>query len=308
MTTAEVPAFDASDDGLHEHSRDFYDTETFWYSFFVPHRKMGGWLYTSLRSQPGTCAGGAWIWDDRSADPWLIPFFEQFSWLRYPAGSDAGRLRFPTGMTIEALRPLTSYDLAYTDRDRLAVDLRFEALEAPVALRSGAPPYPRAHHFDQTGRVTGTVRLDGEQIDVDCYAMRDRSWGRRTERGYSRVGYVWAASADTSFLAYSLPNESEDRIHTGYLRSGSEVSYLLGGSRRTERDPTTGWITAMTVDATDERGRALHADGRASSRMILPGSTSICINTLVQWQVDGVTIWGEDQDVWPIKDYRCRAR
>ncbi|MDE3205048.1 MAG: hypothetical protein KGQ66_12625 [Acidobacteriota bacterium] len=300
----DAPSFNASDDGLHRPSSDFYDTETFWYSFFVPERRMGGWLYTSLRSQPGVCAGGAWIWDDRSVDPWSIPFFEQFSWLRYPSEADPARLRFPTGMTIEVLQPLMSYDLVYTDRDRLEVELRFDALEAPVALRSGSPPYPKAHHFDQTGHVTGIVRLDGEEIVVDCYAMRDRSWGRRTERGYPRVGYVWAASPETSFLAYSVPDRTEDRAHSGYLRSGSVLSYLRRGARQTERDPVTGWVTSMTIDAADEQGRALHAEGVALSRMVLPGSTSICINTLMRWDIGGATIWGEDQDVWPIKDYR----
>lgn len=65
---------------------------------------------------------------------------------------------------------------------------RFEALEPPVPLRTGGPPYPKAHHFDQTGHVTGMITLDNEPIAVDCFAMRDRSWGPRPERGYRRVG------------------------------------------------------------------------------------------------------------------------
>ena len=60
----------------------------------------------------------------------------------------------------------------------------------------------------------------------------------------------------------------------------------------------------MIVDATDEEGRELHAEGRAVSRMILPGSTSICINTSIVWTINGAVVHGEDQDVWPIKEYR----
>ena len=52
--------------------------------------------------------------------------------------------------------------------------LRFEAVEPPVPLRTGEPPYPKARHFDQSGRVTGTVTRDGDPIAVDCYAMRNR--------------------------------------------------------------------------------------------------------------------------------------
>jgi hypothetical protein len=72
-------------------------------------------------------------------------------------------------------------------------------------------------------------------------------------------------------------------------------------------DPSTKWVTGMTIDATDERGRELHAEGHARSRMILPGSSSICINTSVEWTIDGVVVHGEDQDVWPIKEYRTAA-
>ena len=57
--------FIPEDDGPHPATGDFYETETFWYSFFVPERGIGGWLYTSLRATAGVCAGGAWIWDGR---------------------------------------------------------------------------------------------------------------------------------------------------------------------------------------------------------------------------------------------------
>jgi hypothetical protein len=300
-----IPEFSATDDGLHAMPDEFYATETFWYSFFVPERAMGGWLYTSLRQNAGTCAGGAWIWNDKATDPWQIPFFEQYSWLRYgdqPSGPQ--HQAFPTGMSIDVRVPLMSYDMAFTDRDRLKIALQFDALEPPVALRSGTPPYPAAHHFDQTGRTHGTIELDGETIEVDCYAMRDRSWGPRFERGYHRVGYSWAAAGDVTFLTYSIPSADTDNIHTGYFRIGDEVSYIADGRRRVERDPVTNWVTGMVIEATDEQGRELHAQGRALSRMILPGSTTICVNTSMEWTINGTIVHGEDQDVWPIKEYR----
>jgi hypothetical protein len=63
----------------------------------------------------------------------------------------------------------------------------------------------------------------------------------------------------------------------------------------------------MTIEATDERGWHLHAEGRALSRMILPGATSICINTSIEWRINGAVVHGEDQDVWPINEYRLAA-
>jgi hypothetical protein len=301
--------FTAADDGLHAATDNFYETETFWFSFFVPERAIGGWLYVSVKATAGVCAGGAWIWDASATEPWRIPFYENFSWLRLGAMPDGpDLLSFPTGTTIRVIEPLTSYDLVHDDRDRLRIDLRFDALEPPIALRSGEPPYPAAHHFDQTGHVAGTIRLDGDTIDVDCHAMRDRSWGPRPERGYNRIGYVWAAVPAVGFLAYSLPQGDVDSIHAGYHRVGDVVSYIASGRRTLERQPESKLVTAMTVDAVDELGRELHAEGRAVSRLVLPGSTNICINTSMEWIIDGNVVHGEDQDVWPNKEFRSAGR
>ena len=296
--------FTAIDDGPHAPSDNFYETETYWYSFFVPERALGGWIYTSLKGTAGVCAGGAWIWDATASEPWRSPFYENFSWLRLGAQPDApGHLAFPTGTQITVREPLMAYDLVHDDRDRLRLDLRFDALEVPVPLRSGTPPYPKAHHFDQTGHVTGTIVLDGETIPVDCYAMRDRSWGPRPERGSMRIGYVWAAAPDTTFLTYSLPDGDIDSIHTGYYRVGDSVAHITSGRRTVIRDEEHNWVTGMTVEAVDELGRQLYAEGRAISRLVHMGSTSICINTSMEWSIDGVVVHGEDQDVWPMKEF-----
>ena len=297
--------FTEVDDGLHELSG-FYDTETFWFSFFVPGRSLGGWLYTTVRPVAGVSGGGAWIWDADAVDPWAIPFFEQFSALKLPVGASPQRLAFPNGVTIVRREPLMAYDLDYDDRKRLRVSLHFDAVEPPVPLLSGAPPYPNAHHFDQIGRVAGVVELDGETLPVDCYAMRDRSWGRRNERGYRRVGYTWAGDNDLSLLTYTSPTADCDDVHTGYLRRDGQIGRLVGGHRVVARDAGSGWVTAIEIDAEDELGRTVHAEAEASSRMILPGPTTICINSSLRYVIDGRVVHGEDQDVWPIDEWRSR--
>jgi hypothetical protein len=211
-------------------------------------------------------------------------------------------------MTVTVREPGRVYALGYDDRDRIVVDLRFEALEPPVPLRSGQPPYPAATHYDQTGRVTGVVQLDGERIDVDCWAMRDRSWGPRPERGYHRVGYTWAAHPTLSWVAYTAPgDDAADHVHAGYLRRGEELAQLTGGRRTVTRDARHGWVTAIDVELTDGAGRVVHAHAEALSRLVLPGATSLCVNSVLRWDVDGQVLYGEDQDVWPLAEWR-RAR
>ncbi|UXA11542.1 hypothetical protein KXD97_26650 [Mycobacterium sp. SMC-8] len=308
--TDKADVFTAEDDAPHAPDPDFYFTETYWYSFFAPDRDLGGWLYAGIRPHAGVTLGGCWIWDPSGTDPWEIPFYEQYHWLKLPTGTAAG-IAFPTGMTVRTIEPTTAYQLGYTDRDRLEVDLRFDAVEPPVPLRAGTPPYPKASHFDQTGRVVGHLVLDGERIDIDCYAMRDRSWGGRRERGFHPMGYTWMASEQWSALLYSRPakGHDHDEVYAGYVRRADTVSYVRSGTRTVERDPANGWITGMRLEVQDEAGGVLNFDGVAKSRMILPGATNVCVNTALTFAAaDGMAIHGEDQDVWPISKWRKLSR
>jgi hypothetical protein len=313
MTVVHIPAapdseeFAPSDDGLHGHGDEFYFNETYWFSFFEPERGLGGWLYSGIRPKAGVTGGGCWIWDRKGTDPWEIPFFEQFNWLKPPSAADAYQLVLPNGNTVTTVESGQTYELTFDDRDRLEVRLRFTGSERPVPLRPGTPPYPKASHFDQTGHVTGHLLLDGDHIDIDCYAMRDRSWGPRRERGYQPMAYTWLADGDASLLTYSTPDgerDGTDDVYAGYLRCGGAVRYVAAGTRRARRDPVEHWIKEMTVDVVDDEGRPFSAHGHAVSRMILPTATSVCVNSLMEFTVDGRTVHGEDQDVWPMNAWR----
>lgn len=299
--------FEDVDDDLHEAGDDFYFNETVWFSFFVPERAIGGWLYSGVRPNLNASAGGCWIWDASATEPWRIPFYERFAHLKMPTTSGATMV-WPNGNVNTTVTPGMVYDLEYTDRDRLHLQLRFTGHEEPVPLLAGAPPYPKASHFDQTGRVTGQFTLDGDRFDVDCHAMRDRSWGTRKERGFRPVGYTWLANDEISLLVYSHPAENgDDAIHTGYVRRGSNVSRVQSGRREVRRDPSNGWVTEMTMTVVDSAGEQVSIIGTALSRMVLLGSTNVCVNSVMTWQVDGVQLWGEDQDVWPLPRWRVLA-
>src|ERR1700730_17538525 len=107
--TSNDEMFGPDDDGLHEPSGDFYETQTFWYSFFVAERAMGPWLYTSVRQSAGVSGGGLWLWDGDAVEPWAIPFYQQFSWLKLPSERGPERVSFPNGTSIVRREPLMSY-------------------------------------------------------------------------------------------------------------------------------------------------------------------------------------------------------
>ena len=80
-------------------------------------------------------------------------------------------------------------------------------------------------HFDQPGRVTGTLALLGDRIDVDCIAVRDRSWGRRPEHlGLTpRLSYAFGSASDgDAFLAFWDPAEPDGDVE--HLTSGRRAA------------------------------------------------------------------------------------
>ena len=74
-----MAAFTPADDGLHQLSDRWWETETAWFSFHVPERCLGGWLYTMIRPNIGTVAGGAWVWDETAELPWAVRYSTNYS-------------------------------------------------------------------------------------------------------------------------------------------------------------------------------------------------------------------------------------
>jgi hypothetical protein len=69
-----------------------------------------------------------------------------------------------------------------------------ESLRSTTAMRSN-------HHFEQAGRWRGAVEIDAERFDFAGTGMRDRSWGIRDWKVFSR--YRWINAQFGEQLAFS---------------------------------------------------------------------------------------------------------
>jgi len=305
----DAPTFGPQDDQFHSEqlSDRWWETETSWFSFCVPERKLGGWLYTLVRPNIGTVAGGAWVWDDSASVPWEVLYSANYSALRLRVGTDLSDCVLPTGVGIHTRVPLTSYDLSYVDEERIDLHLTFDAVMPPRALGSRSSVFGSASHFDQFGRVKGTLRLHGEDIAVDCLAMRDRSWGPRPESRPRQSAYVTGiASSGHGFLA--VTGSDGDAVHYGFLMRDGITHDLVNGSRKVQRDPDHGWANEIEITALDAAGRPLRARGRRLSGIILNRHTFIDSNGLFEWDIDGDTGYGEDQDLWIVHNWAAFRR
>jgi hypothetical protein len=305
-----VVAFTPADDGFHAMTDRWWETETAWFSFHVPARRLGGWLYTMVRPNIGTVAGGAWVWDDTAHLPWDILYSTNYSALQLPAGADLRDVDLPTGVSIRVVEPTHRYDLGYDDPGRLQLRLQFVGVMPPEPLAATGSTFGSSHHFDQFGRVTGEVVVNGEPLEVDCIAMRDRTWGPRPEHRPRQAAYVTAAaSGDHAVLAVTATTPTgSDPIAYGFLRRDGETVGLAAGERVVERDPDGGHVRRVVITAADRAGRTTRAVGTPVSRTIVNRHTFIDINSLVCWDLDGAVGWGEDQDMWPVHSFAAARR
>jgi hypothetical protein len=293
-----------SDDALHEPSTDDpWWTETVWFGWMVPERKILGYFYPGFRANLGIMFGNVLVTDPSADLPWEIPFFEEYWHLKLPAEVDLRDATFENGMALKCLEPGRIFEFSFRHR-HLELDLRYEALMKPLVTR-GTPPFNHGNHIDQPGHVTGSMKLRGEELRVDCFSMRDRSWGIRRDGRQPRVGYCYAtASGESGFLSISVMTQGTDVITTGFLMRDGEWSRLASGTREVTRD-ARGRPIEIRIHGVDELGRSVISTGTVASRQVFKCYPSMfCWNSLVEWKLDGQRCWGEDQDIWHPEKWR----
>ena len=303
---------------MHEHdhfhpptSDDPYWTETCWFTFAVPERKLSGQLYPFFRPNQGVTSGGAFFWDDTSGDLHSCRYARNFWHLPLPEGADLADIELPNGIRYKCLEDLKRYELHYADPDDpedLTVDLVFEGICPPNLLGGG--------HLDQPGRYTGTVVLGGEAIPVDAFGFRDRSWGPRSQFGSTLMGsgaphggYSYAtASESDAFHAITMAFDGKTMmpIHGYLLRDGEYATLVPGkGAREVTQRDAAGVPVRVRITAEDELGRSLEAEGRCVNHLGVHLNPNLfTFNCLTEWEYGGVSSWGEDHDNWSATSIR----
>jgi hypothetical protein len=291
------------DDKFHPRTDERWWTETWWNAWFVPDRKMIGYFYPCFRPNIGVQFGGVVVYDDRGDVEWEVPVFDYDWHQEIPEGLDLRDAELANGMTIKCLEPARRYELGYKSRD-LELHLEVEGVIKPL-VTNATPPFNKGH-IDQICRFTGEMVLEGETIPVDCYAMRDRSWGPRQDGRQPTVGYNYAtADPDNAFLAVSqCKSVGVWNITTGFLLREGVWSRVDSGRRSVERDDEGHPVTVL-IEGTDALGRTFEAEGRAVNNNVFKTYPSmLCWNSLMDWHCDGWQGWGEDQDCWLPRRWR----
>jgi hypothetical protein len=298
------------DDGFHPPTTDDpYWTETCWFTFTVPERRLSGQLYPFFRPNQGVLSAGAYFWDHTGHTPADILYARQFWHLPIP-DQPLTDIALPNGIAYRCVEPLRRYEISYADPDAdAAVQAGRGAIGVELTFTAIAPPnYLGDSHLDQPGRYQGAITLAGETIAVDAFGFRDRSWGPRPQFGPGihgtpalSGGYSYATASDRhAFHAITMDFGTGSLAIHGYLLRDGGWSKLASGSRQVlERDPSTDYPSAVALDLVDESGRELHAEGRCLNGLGLFLNPNLySVNCLTEWEFDGITAFGEDHDNW----------
>jgi hypothetical protein len=299
------------DDNFHPPSDDPWWTETFWLAWFLPERKIIGYIYPMFRPNVGVQAGGVMVYDDTSDVEWDMPVYD-YDWHRQmQPDADLRKLRLDTGLSITCLEPARKFEVSYESRD-IKLQLDAEAVMRPL-VTLGTPPFNKGH-IDQICHVTGEMELKGETMAVDCLAMRDRSWGPREDGRQPTVGYDYATETpDNAFLAVSVCGRTEAynenpvyQVTTGFLMRDGVWSRIREGTRTVARTEA-GRPEMVYVDAVDELDRSVSAVGQAATHYVAKAYPSmLCLQGLMHFEFSGHHGWGEVQDCWHPRRWRDR--
>jgi len=299
----------AADRFCDEPSDSPYWNESVWFSMTIPERRIHGMIQYYFRPNMHMLNGGPILWDASGLNTHDCRHYNWAHLQAMPPGQRKFDMRANNSLAVKVLEPLQRYSLSY-DHDDLAFELEWNAIGPLHELKTGdaGQSATAKFHIEQPGRLTGTLRSLGETFEVNCFSMRDTSFGKRDYASLASGGYFWGIAAQSSFHAIAMGKGREQQVIGGYLYRDGELASLASGVRYIEDYHANGPKTVV-FEATDKLGRNMRATGKIDEGFVFVGYTDhTVIWSLLEWQMDGQTHWGDNQEFTPAMRYRQIAR
>ena len=265
-------------------------SETYWFSFDDPVRSLSGTFYPLLRRNLDIASLTVAIWSPGQSTAWTAPYYRGH-WHLKPPEFDGKRMTFE-GLSYEVLEPLQAYRVQYDDPGVFSADLTVRGItENFVPIAS-----PDRGHWDQPTAVAGWLEFHGKRCEINCFGMRDRSWGPRLDDVSARATYLYGINAQSSFLLVTQLT-GEAPFTMGYLERDGQRGSIVRAEVTAERDDEHR-VTLVDVSAEDEHGRALTTRGTPRNHIAKQASPGyFAWMSMIQWDGSGAA-YGQFQDVY----------
>jgi hypothetical protein len=286
-----------------------YWNESAWFSVSKPELRMHGFVQYYFRPNMGMLNGGPVLWDPSGTSCWNCLYYNWSHLQPMPADAEKFDLTALNSLSVKVLEPLTRYAIRY-DNEGLEIDLVWEAIGPVHELSTGDPGQQAAarFHLEQPGRMRGMISRDGERFTIDCYSMRDASAGPREYQSLRSGGYFWGVAADSAFHAIAMGEGPVQQVIGGFIWKDGELASLAAGIRRVVEHGPHG-PRQVSFEATDKLNRTVTATGHIDDGLIFTGYTDhTVVWSLTEWDWDGVTLWGDNQEFCSAVRFRKIAR
>ena len=286
-----------------------YWNESVWFSLSIPEQRKHGFIQYYFRPNMGLLNGGPVWWDSSGNHIWDCLYFNWSHLQHIPPGSKKFDMTANNSLSVKVLEPLTRYAIKYDNED-FKLDLQWQAIGPMHELKGNdaAQKAAQKFHMEQPGKMTGSLHRDGEQFAIDCFSMRDTSYGPRVYSGSSTGGYFWGIAENSAFHAIAKGEGSEQQVIGGFIWKDGELSSLVSGTRTVEEYGKHG-PKQVRFEATDQAGRTIRATGKIDEGLIFTGYTDrTVVWSLVEWNWDGTTHWGDNQEFCSSLRFRRIAR
>ena len=275
----------------------------------VPELRLHGIIFYFFRPNLNMLTGGPVIWDPsgHTALDCLHYNFSLYQPMPKPVQTvEAQKFNFEAAnsLRVTTLEAQRRYALAY-NFGGLEFELEWQATGP---LHAAPQRDPENYHAEQAGRMTGWLNLEGRKIPVDCASLRDLSYGVRDYAKIHPGAYCWGSTGPDVFQTLSMGTDREQKILTGFLQKDGETAILVEGVRRIDAYGQYG-AKRVTLDATDALGRTLHAEGQLDDGLLFSGNTThTVVWSFTEWNWEGRTCWGDNQEFYPAPTFRRMAR
>ncbi len=233
--------------------------ESWWFPFYDPASRIG--VVTRIGLLPLQRTANVWVLVTR--DGTLVHDATALA-LPLPAGDIDDGITVG-GLTYRSVEPLRRWRLTY-ETPAVGFDVEWQAFSPPHPwpLPPGTTVEDMQRHLEQSGWVSGTVRLDDRRVTLErAFGHRDHSWGG--ERDWTRLHHWFYVSGefgtDLSFNAVKVWLAPEAFITVGCLWDGHEamdaVSIDVEGTMGPE-----GGHTGARIALQDARQRRWQFTGR----------------------------------------------
>lgn len=167
-------------------------------------------------------------------------------------------------LTYTMREPLGRWHLSLEGRNSL--DLNWTAFHQPHDYHDGLKTLGAKDedlalapaHFEQCGRVSGTIDIGGKKRQVDCLGHRDKSWGARDWDAIR--GWEWLSAQFGEDLAFNAtvwyPPDSDETIPGGFVTRDGENRALVATHVDYEWGSLKHVPEAATITFTDEAGES----------------------------------------------------